>query len=360
MDTHTLDLLEFDKIRAAGGRARPARWARRPRSASSRSATAPRSTTARRSRPRWSRPVAPASRPPFGGLHDIRPHVRRAQIGAMLEPEELAETVETLRALGNLDRWLAGSATSFPGWRPAPGRRRVLRRRHRHRGLPRQPGQGARHRQPPALGAAPRDRPGRGTDPGDPAADAPLARDQADPPLPQLHDGRPSLRLAGRQGPSRRDPGLGSAHQRQQRDGLHRADGDRGAVGPALVSPFPRGEGDPPDPPLAQRPGRHGGRLAAPDPGDHGRARPDPRQGPVQPGLPDVGPGPERGGTPRPPPGQASAARGHRPEGPRAACRRPGRGPRRRRRRRRRGAASRSAPSCRSTSTSASSSRSWS
>ena len=37
--------------------------------------------------------------------------------------------------------------------------------------------------------------------------------------------------------------------------------------------------------------------------GDHGRAGPDPCPGPVQPRLPDVGPGLERRGTPRPPPG---------------------------------------------------------
>jgi DNA mismatch repair protein MutS2 len=47
-------------------------------------------------------------------LHDIRHHVRRAQTGAMLEPEELAATVETLRALGYLDSWLARVAEQFP------------------------------------------------------------------------------------------------------------------------------------------------------------------------------------------------------------------------------------------------------
>ena len=45
--------------------------------------------------------------------------------------------------------------------------------------------------------------------------------------------------------------------------------------------PVPRSQGDAPDPPLAQRPGRHGGRLAARDARDHGGARPDltPRRG---------------------------------------------------------------------------------
>ena len=54
--------------------------------------------------------------PPLGGLHDIRHHVRRCEIGGVLEPEALAETVETLRAIGNLDRWLASSGDQFPRW----------------------------------------------------------------------------------------------------------------------------------------------------------------------------------------------------------------------------------------------------
>ncbi len=52
--------------------------------------------------------------PPFGGLHDIRPAVRRAQIDATLSPEELAEVVEVLRAIGNLDVWLGRIGDQFP------------------------------------------------------------------------------------------------------------------------------------------------------------------------------------------------------------------------------------------------------
>ena len=198
MDTHTLELLEFDKIRAlVAARAACSLGKEAALRHRAERRDPARSTTARRSRPRWSRRSARGLSPPFGGLHDIRPHVRRAQIGAMLEAEELAETVETLRAIGNLDRWLGRIGDQFPrlgGLRQGVGE--FSGRGERHRGVPRQPGQGARHRQPPALGAPPRDRPGRGADPGDPAPDAPLARDQADPPLPQLHDGRPPLRPA--------------------------------------------------------------------------------------------------------------------------------------------------------------------
>ena len=52
--------------------------------------------------------------PPLGGLHDIRPQVRRAQVGATLDAEELSQAVETLRAIGNLDRWLDRIGDEFP------------------------------------------------------------------------------------------------------------------------------------------------------------------------------------------------------------------------------------------------------
>ena len=53
-------------------------------------------------------------RPPLGGLHDIRSLARRAQIGAMLEAEELAEVAETLRAIGGLAAWLDRVSDGFP------------------------------------------------------------------------------------------------------------------------------------------------------------------------------------------------------------------------------------------------------
>ena len=70
-----------------------------------------------------------------------------------------------------------------------------------------------------------------------------------------------------------------------------------------------RGEGDPPHPPLAQRPGRPGGRLAPRHAGDPRRARPDLRPGPLQPRLPDVAPRLQPGRPARPPRGPAPAAR---------------------------------------------------
>ena len=96
MDTHTLELLEFDKIRALVA-ARAAcslgkESARRmepsgePGEIRSRQALTTEMTEA----------LNAGLSPPFGGLHDIRPQVRRAQIGAMLDAEELARVAGQL------------------------------------------------------------------------------------------------------------------------------------------------------------------------------------------------------------------------------------------------------------------------
>ena len=53
-------------------------------------------------------------RPPLGGLHDIRPLVRRAQIGAVLEAEELAQVSETLRSIAGIAAWLDRMGDNFP------------------------------------------------------------------------------------------------------------------------------------------------------------------------------------------------------------------------------------------------------
>jgi DNA mismatch repair protein MutS2 len=92
MDTHTLELLEFDKIRALVAaraacslgkeRARAMEPSRDPGEIRSRQALTSEMAEA----------LTSGLTPPFGGLHDIRPHVRRAQIDATLTAEELAET----------------------------------------------------------------------------------------------------------------------------------------------------------------------------------------------------------------------------------------------------------------------------
>jgi len=114
MDTHTLGLLDFDKIRSlvaaraacslGKDMARRMEPSRDPGEVRDRQALTTEMTEAQ----------SAGLSPPFGGLHDIRPHVRRAQINAALTAEDLAETVETLRAVGNLDRWLARIGDEFP------------------------------------------------------------------------------------------------------------------------------------------------------------------------------------------------------------------------------------------------------
>ncbi len=114
MDKHTLELLEFDKIRALVA----ARAACSLGKESARRMEPSRDPGEIRARQALTTEMAEALTsglsPPFGGLHDIRPQVRRAQTGAMLEAEELAEAVETLRAIGNLDQWLGRVGDSFP------------------------------------------------------------------------------------------------------------------------------------------------------------------------------------------------------------------------------------------------------
>jgi DNA mismatch repair protein MutS2 len=114
MDRHTLELLEFDKIRllvaarAACSLGKEAALGLEPvmdrGEIHDRLALTTEMVEAIRS----------GLSPPLGGLHDIRLHVHRAKIGAMLEPEELAETALTLRALGYLDRWLVRVGEQFP------------------------------------------------------------------------------------------------------------------------------------------------------------------------------------------------------------------------------------------------------
>ncbi len=106
MDTHTLDLLEFEKIRTLVA----ARAACSLGKEGARRLEPSRDIGEIRERQALTTEMADALSaglsPPFGGLHDIRPNVRRAQVGAMLEADELAETVETLHAIGELDGWL--------------------------------------------------------------------------------------------------------------------------------------------------------------------------------------------------------------------------------------------------------------
>ncbi len=114
MDAHTLDLLEFDKVRtlvAAQAACSLGKDAARQMGPS----TDPdeiRSWQALTTE--MADALSSGLHPPFGGLHDIRPLVRRAQIGSSLIAEELAETFETLKAVENISEWLGRIGDQFP------------------------------------------------------------------------------------------------------------------------------------------------------------------------------------------------------------------------------------------------------
>lgn len=114
MDSHTLELLEFDKVRALVA-ARAACSLGKERARALEPSIDPGEVRSRLAlTTEMAEALSSGLSPPFGGLHDIRAHVRRAQVGAMLEAEELAEVVEALRAIANLDQWLGRIGDQFP------------------------------------------------------------------------------------------------------------------------------------------------------------------------------------------------------------------------------------------------------
>src|SRR5438477_7386158 len=105
MDPHTLELLEFDKVREilAGhaacslgkDQARQLEPSTDPEHIRSEIALVTEMTEA----------LGQGQAPPFGGLHDVRLLVRRAAIGAMLTAEQLLEVSDTLNCTGNMYRY---------------------------------------------------------------------------------------------------------------------------------------------------------------------------------------------------------------------------------------------------------------
>jgi len=114
MDSHTLELLGLDKIRAlvaaraACSLGKDAARALEPLQDAGEIHARQVITT------EMAEAIVSGLRPPLGGLHDVRPLVRRAQVGAMLEAEELAEIAETLRSIASLDDWLNRIGDRFP------------------------------------------------------------------------------------------------------------------------------------------------------------------------------------------------------------------------------------------------------
>jgi DNA mismatch repair protein MutS2 len=105
MDAHTLDLLEFDKVREliAGYAACSLgkELARQLEPASD--ATAIRDEIALVTE--MADALGQGQSPPFGGLHDVRLTVKRAAINAQLTVEQLLEIADTLTCTGNIYRY---------------------------------------------------------------------------------------------------------------------------------------------------------------------------------------------------------------------------------------------------------------
>ncbi len=114
MDTHTLELLEFDRIRMLVAARAACSLGKDLAARMEPSRNVAEIRTLQAFTTEMTEALGSGLTPPFGGLHDIRAHVRRAQIGSMLEAEELAATVESLRAITNLDQWLARIGDEFP------------------------------------------------------------------------------------------------------------------------------------------------------------------------------------------------------------------------------------------------------
>ncbi len=105
MDSHTLELLEFDKVRdlLAGYAACSLGKELARQLTPSVDADKIRSDLALVTE--MVEVLAQGQMPPFGGLHDVRMLVRRAAIGSMLSAEQLLEVAETLACTGNMYRY---------------------------------------------------------------------------------------------------------------------------------------------------------------------------------------------------------------------------------------------------------------
>src|SRR5262245_48045432 len=105
MDSHTLELLEFHKVRELlagyGACSLGKELARQVEPGTE--AEAVRHELALVTE--MVEAITLGQSPPFGGLHDVRLTVRRAAIGAMLTAEQLLEVADTLTCTGNIYRY---------------------------------------------------------------------------------------------------------------------------------------------------------------------------------------------------------------------------------------------------------------
>src|SRR5436305_5958236 len=105
MDAHTLELLEFGKVRdLLAGYAACSLGKELARQVEPSADVAwIRSELALVSE--MTEALGQGQTPPFGGLHDVRLLVRRAAIGSMLTAEQLLEVADTLTCTGNMFRY---------------------------------------------------------------------------------------------------------------------------------------------------------------------------------------------------------------------------------------------------------------
>ena len=212
----------------------------------------------------------------------------------MLEPEELAETAETLRALGYLDRWLHGSVSSFPGWEACArvwGNSRAWPRPSRAALTA-----GPRCWTPPAAGCRCS---AREIGQAEERIQETLRRMLRSPEIKRILR-YPNFTMVGHHYvlPVAKD------HRGELQGSVQRSSATNETV---YIEPTAISEQSAQLSYLRSREAKEIRRILRwlstqvgmvadsllRDPGDHGRARPDPRPGPVQPGLPDVGPGHE-------------------------------------------------------------------
>jgi DNA mismatch repair protein MutS2 len=113
MDAHTLDLLEFGKVRellagyAACSLGKELARALEPSADSDKIRAELALVT------EMAEALGMGQAPPFGGLHDVRLTVRRAAIGAALTAEQLLEVADTLNCTGNVYRYRMRLAERF-------------------------------------------------------------------------------------------------------------------------------------------------------------------------------------------------------------------------------------------------------
>ena len=105
MDEHTLELLEFDKVRELlAGYAASSLGKELSRQIAP-SADLERIRSGLALVTEMVAALAIGQSPPFAGLHDVRLLVRRTAIGSMLTPEQLLEVADTLNCTGNMFRY---------------------------------------------------------------------------------------------------------------------------------------------------------------------------------------------------------------------------------------------------------------